>query len=693
MNMKSTHQRWSALLLVSLIAGVIYGMGCGSSGDATSSGSTGGGGGTTTSVKSLSTIPSVDLSSYDRSASAASASESAPLSLGKGLGDKNPDAEGNTSRAGCEADSHKKEIILESQLAQLDRCYVKAMADAGLVTIPDGGRALYKIVPPEMNENQKSEFCNEIPDEDTERKQACQSGGEGPADGNILGRIGIIDGGLEIDLCEGKAGAEVQVNQSTYVANGSKYTAAITRIGKWGGHEERMDLDLAVDVGASGKVQDEVVDLGTDGTVRAVSKMSGGHGSGAMTFAATADGVNTLTGGFKGSFKDPKSKAESKFTGKAHYKGDNKTGCAKFSFTGTMPPMLVKDMVPFNISAAQLENFLKSFGAQLGIELTPTNYKTKYLCPNPNFDPDNPGKTVKPMIAANSDNSCGEVTHSDIECFKITTATEKGGFSNKVKQVYTIIANSASSYFTAVNAFDLSTVSADAGSIAFSRAWDCKGDFTLIDFQKLTPEQIAAAEKAMSKCFAIEEKLHDNNGMGGYDCHEQEQKIGVNDFAKEGPKFGLYDGDLTATAGGTCSTSTGPSRLFIDDVNTDANQYCLPLGQGPCNAFTVSANSATGLSINVGGGNSITTIAFTQAGQNAATAATITLLTSEGTSCTKVYTLSQPVFDKPPEFGQGGGGSKPGDQGFMPTPCRNAGATTEAACMKICGDPKNDCSK
>ncbi len=690
--------RWAALVVIAACVSAGYAMGCGSTAATDSSGTAGGSG--EASVKSLSTLPTADLQSYDRSASSASTStsESAPeqVVVSKGLGGSadNFKAVGKTSRAGCEANMHKLEIFRMSQEAQLDRCYAEAMEKSGFITIPTGSLALYKVVPPDRSEKEDKQFCDNIPEFDTERKQACSKGGEGPSHGNILMRVGVINGALQMDVCEGKTGAEKLVNEATYSASGSKYSATVRRIGNWGGNNEKGLFDLTVDLGKSGKVSDGEVTIGSDGTAAATAAMSGGFGGGAMTFTST-DSVNELTGAFKGAFKDPMSKAQSSFTGKVYTKFNSEAGCAKFSMTGSQPPMRASDMVPFDVATNQKDGFLQSLSTQLGLTLTSSNLATTFLCPNPAFDPANPSPTIPPMVAAGSDGTCGTVTHTGVECFSITNGTEKGTFANRVSQVFTIIDgginNVVAAFQTAVKAFDVTKLDPTPAAIAFARNWDCTGTFSEINFSKFTAEQMSKAKTAMQKCFAIEEKLHANGGMGGYNCHQGEQRNAVNDFQKAGPpNLGKYGGQYTKS-GGACPANVSPDKLFVNSTNVDQNKYCIPTN-GSCQEFTVSSNTLTGLSLTMPGSTSITGLAYTQSGTTPATTVQVTWRNSAGASCADTYTVAQPTFNAPPKFGEGSGGTLPGQAGFTPQLCKEKKLTTEAACRDLCGHPGNDCS-
>ncbi|GEM_PF-3446223 len=703
--------------------------GCGSSSSSSDSGSTSSGGSGTSSgtgsasTASLSAVPSVDISNIDYSTSPSSSSslvledsDEASLTIKNatdspktGLG-QNFNAVGNPSRAGCEANMHKKEIRRHGKENALDFCYVKAMEKASLITIPkDGTAALYAIVPPKDIGDKQGKSCDNIPKEHTEEIEACKKGGEGPGTDGMKVKIAQVGKELQIDMCEGKT--PTLTNEATYAVDGSKYIVKTARIGNFNGHKEKSSFDATIDLGTTGKVTDNIPDLG-DGTATATSIMDGGFGSGTITFGAAGSTKSvTVSGVFKGKFKEPRTGLETSFTGKAYSMGDSKTGCAKFSFTGAPPPMPLKDMIPFDIPEAQLDNFLQNFGLQLGIVITKDNYKTINLCPNANanIDPGASGSDVPPMVIAGTA-GCDSQTHTGVECFSVTNGTKKANFGTETKQQFIIVANSASAYYKDVNAFDLSKLTASSSAIAFSRNWDCTGSFTTLDFSKFTEAQATAAQTAMQDCFKIEEEARGDNGMGDHNCDEQQQQGDMNNYAKNGPRVpGNFGGSCQKTA--TTCTPPGKDTYFFKTVDPDTNKYCLA-GKGTCDPFTVTG-TGTGVGGDPGKGASnlritetlgtgdtavVTGIHYAQSMTSPATTAHIDL-TMNGRACTVDCAMSAPKsFDKPPDFDpnaakqdpSGAGNKQPGQAGFVPKACTDAGLTTETACRGHC-EQFHDC--
>lgn len=533
-------------------------------------GGAGGAAGGEASVATLSAVPSVDLSSYDYSASSAASSslsakglsaKSVSLKAGDGLG-KNMGCIGCVSRAGCEANMHKKEAIRMSQEAQLDRCHFEGMEAGGLITIPVDSYNYYKITMPEPSPEELEQMCGNIPEED--KKQACMEG-EGPMGGNMLariGRFGTNGNELRIDMCQGDEGSESRVGEATYTASGSVYTGTIVRIGNWGGEEEKMEFTMTVDAAS---VTNGVADLGSSGSATAAGKFNGGFGQGNITFTAdAATASNIVSGAFAASFNDPYTGVANSFNGKtyAQFGGVSNTGTAKFFFDGTMPAMSLDEMVgggpdvndQQGIPDDQKDGFFQFMSEELEVEINEGNMASIKVCPNDDFDPSVEGS--KGMVIADGD-TCSH-TKTDVESFSIANITNTGDTYTSLEQSFIIILNSSSAFYNAVNLINLDDYSADSGAIAFTRDWDCSppdGVWTL----EIVPEEMMvgtlpsgidpddidkdAIETAMQKCMALEEKLHENQGMGGYDCADKEMAGDAGkDFGGGGP-VGFEEGD------------------------------------------------------------------------------------------------------------------------------------------------------
>lgn len=695
-------------VLIIFAASFIFWLGCGSStstSSGTSDGTTGGDSGTgTASVETLAAIPTLDLSSYDSSDSAsASIAVLNPSAMIKEFGEGLRDV-GNPSRAGCEANMHKEEVIRMSQQVQLSRCYPEAMETAGFFTIPTNAYGYYNIVPPEMEEAERGNMCDGVRAADTEKIEACEAGGAesgSKAGMNMKMRIGRFDNELRIDICEGEAGGTASlVDESTYTAEGAVYGANITHIGNWGGNRESNNFVLNVNLGAAGYVENGLAIIGSDGSITADGYMDGGFGSGHIRFEKIGSDSNRVSGAFRGSFTDPYSDRVSSFTGRVYSRFNADEGCAKFSGTGSMPPMPVQQMIPYDISETELNDFLRSFGIELGINLDSTNYQTVLLCDNPDFNPEAFDSTVKPLVVMSGE-TCPEVTHSGTECFSIERRTRTTDFGTEFVKSYLVIDPTTAAYYEEVSAYDVSGLAAAITTPAYSRNWDCTGDFTSLDFSTFTAEQMAAAETAMQPCMVLEEEAFSREGMGGYNCNMQEQENAVNDFAETGPEFGRFGGEygFKESEFDTCPVMENPlsGRLFVNVMDVETHHYCFP-SEGQCLGFMVAdvdgmgvATLDAGVTINIGGWE-VLDITYDSFEAPAEVVVIFDQVSTDGGACVKFYQIEQFDFDRPPEFTDGEG-TRPGDAGFIPDACRNVDGTAvpEAVCRDICSDPDAGC--
>ncbi|MBI2982374.1 MAG: hypothetical protein HYY44_08850, partial [Deltaproteobacteria bacterium] len=682
--------------------------------------------------------PSADISSLDKSLSSSSSSaltvQAATVVVDNGLqAFENSRAEGKSSRAGCESNMHKQEIFRMGLQVELEKCYPTAMEAGGLITIPDGSQTLFHIQPPDPNEIQdieqeeqhgkggqppsgqrpprlakhteevdtKESFCGDIPDEFEEEKAACEGGEHGGPE-SIKMRIGRGLGTgkdeLQIDLCFGPDGGETLESEGTYTSDESLYTANMVRIGKFLGTEEKMSFDMTVDLGTGGTVTDGEVDLGTDGAATAIAKMNGKWGGGHFVFTADQE-INTLRGGFSGEFKDPVSKTRTVFCGKTDAVFSATEGCAKFQFKGAPPAMRMQDMIPYGIPAAQLDGFLKNIKI-CGANPTSTTYRSISVCPNPDFDPTQSGEVDCPMIATKADGTCEEVTHTGVECFAISNGSSDGDFGKQVTQTFKRIADSKSSYFSVVKDIDMTAIACDKPAIEFPRPWDCTGSFTEVDFSGEEEFDFEEMDTAMSRCFALEEKAFANRGMGGYNCHQEENMNGINKIKDDGPPpMGKFGGELQRDQSnmGTCTTSQAANLIRIDPIDTTKDEYCIPTERS-CVKFSVSAKNAV---MPAGGITmqphlAMTAIAFTQA--DTAKPATAAAITFGANACVANYTLKQHTFEKPKDdFGGAGGtptpGTQPGQVGGPPQACIDKFGTdvTKPECESLCNQKGVDC--
>ncbi len=663
--------------------------GCGGS---SSRGGTGGSGTTTgtADVSSLRTVPNTDLSSLDVSQSSASGLRRLALSVvNKAKHEEFKDnlrSVGNPSRAGCESNMHKKQIIRDSKMAQFPKCMAQAMEKSGLITIPTGSLAYYKMTPPPETEEQKAGMCNGIPDERMEDKRACEEeANQGPQE--IKLRIGNVDG-LQMDVCFGG----VLEEEALYTAAGSLYTATLAHGRTFQGKSEKANFSMTVDLGTTGTVTEGRISLG-NGNASATGQMNGGFGRGLIRADVTAD-TFAIQGGFLGDFVDPFTGVATSFIGKTYSKLNATEGCAKFSFEGPPPPMRIQDMVPFDVSADALGGFLQAFSQELcGVVVNADNYGEINVCPNPDFDPTAAGETDCPMIAAAADGGCPTVTHTGTECFSISNGSTTTDFGRtRILQTFLRTDESTARFFTEVNAFDLGPLDPSSVNPAFSRNWDCTGDFSELNFANGQN-----VEENMEDCFALEEEMREDNGFGDYNCQGQEMANGAGDLSKEGPPDnGRFGGDLERQTT-TCADGQTPGHIMVNPVNLDTNEYCIPTERScePLGTLTNMGNGTLlagangGLSITMPGHLAITGVGFQTSGPTApATGAQISFGgTIQAPQCTGTYGLRQPNFEPPPEFGS----DPPGGEGGVPQACidRFGDDVTREECEAFCGRPEN----
>jgi len=665
--------------------------GCGSSTRADTGGTTSGGRTDpgVASVSTLQTVPSADVSTLDPSLKSASSSSS--LKMKSTL---IAESEG-FSRHGCEANVHKQEAMRITGEAEISKCYIKAMEKLGLIEIGNEAFNYYLVKPGEEFEEaaalktqkqggqpgsqEGQDPCASIREDDTERKEACESGEtDTGAPEEIKGRCGTFSGELQCDLCfNGTLEEEMH-----YSASGAIYTGGVRhQFTDFGDEAEKGKIDLTINLGTDGKIVNGTFDPGTDGEAVVEACMDGRWGTGCMSIEANSSEF-VLGGFFSGSFEDFDGIATS-FTGKAKAILTETDGCAKFQFKGAPPSWSVAQMIPPGMSQKDIENFLKNFNLQCGsCNLTASNYAMARLCPNENFDPADSTDRDPPMILANADGTCPSVTHTDSGCFVISNALETGQFTNKVNQTFLQIDCSKTSVKNRCTNFDIDTLTADLSDLGFQRKWDCTGDFKTIDFSGLTLDQL---EEAFEECFAIEEKLFDNEGMGGGNCMEAEQFEEVEEFADDGGmNFGNAGGEYNKSSG-SCPAAI-PDKLWVDPIDPNNGKYCLMTQDNSCKEFTVTGTATGTLSISLGSGATVTSITY----DSGFTTGTVNMTITSGsgsTTCSNVYSISKPTFEKQDTF-------DPESQDGPPDVCvtQFGKDVTEQECRALCTQSDDPCN-
>lgn len=687
---------------------------------------------------SLTTVPSTDISQLDPSLNTSSTSS---LSTLKTI--ESGSIQGQ-SRHGCELNAHKQEAFRFGLEAEISKCYIKAMEKCGVITIPDVPTleqfAYYKVKPgseeefdeieqggggvddedfdeedfedfddegpsggsnsgtgsgptsgpsgPNSGPSKKQQSaedeghdpCEGIPDELEDEKEACESGDHGAPE-CIVFRTGRIDGKLMADLCfsAGQECDELKLEEEmNYEASGSVSTAHVIHEFTFGDEEEKAQVDATIDLGTDGSINDGEIDLGTDGTASITARMTGKWGDGTMTAQATPSRF-VLSGAFEGNFVDPFQDVVTSFSGKAKGILKETEGCAKFRFVGSPPSWPVTDMI-VGIPEKDIPNFLKNLNLECSdCNLTAENYKTKRVCPNPNHDPASKNDPDPPMIGAKADNTCKEITHEDVGCFVPSNATEEGTFVTKITQTFLKVDCGLTTVGEECKAFDLSDLKVDVSGVGFERNWDCTGDFSDVDFTETTEDEM---EECFAECFALDEKLFSNEGMGGRNCDFEEKVEVVDNFVDDGGQnFGKCGGEYKKTTGGNCATSAStPATLWVDAIDPNNNKYCVQTGER-CSEYTLSGTSATNLSIEFVGGNKLTSIAY----NSEFSTADLTFTSSAGT-CTDKYTVSKPTFEKVDTF-------NPNSKQGPPEACiQKFGAdVTEEECHALCRQKDDPC--
>lgn len=493
----------SSLSLGAIVAAVVSVAACGGgSGGGESSEDPG-----TASVGSFSSLPSVDLSNYDYSASGAQAMIAKSMHVGKAVGA----ASSNKSRAGCEVNSQKDNIIRQSKMAQLERCFPEAMEAGSLISIPSDEYAYYHIsVPAE-------------PGGPGEKGGGC--GGAGGK--SLYMRLGRFTGGseLHVDTCFDRGSGVTQAGSSTYRASGDDYLVSVVRVDSCGDQTFNGSLNIAfsgVSVANGVATFDD-----TTGQVVVDGAMRDNFGRGSIHFGAFAsDHHNEVRGAFTANFDDEVMGGTQAFTNKvfSQFGGAEatKTGSAKFYFNGSFPAFPVSNMVPPGMPDSAKPQFFQFMSTMLGTTVNAANYTTLYTCPNPACSPEDPAG-CQPVLDTDGDHMCSQEM-TKVESFSIS--------GTPPDLTFLLIDSANSAFFTAVNAFDLANIAIPAdAAIPFTRDWNCQPSGSWIEVDPtnadLTAAQFAALQSKMEACQAIQQSAQEFKGMGEYRCHEEEVQNNV----------------------------------------------------------------------------------------------------------------------------------------------------------------------
>ncbi|MBI4211627.1 MAG: hypothetical protein HY540_03230 [Deltaproteobacteria bacterium] len=559
-------------------------------------GSSGGGSSSTVNATSVSSIPNMDLSGYDKSASTTN-SISVPTTKGAAghIGSK--------SRAFCEANIQKNEAIRMSKQIQLDKCYALAMEKGGLYSLEVGKRTLVKIVMPDNFEEFEGEgerggggeggrrgqqsltVSNDVskeggrakPGEEEHEKRDCQN------EKGALGKVMLMniyprtETELQIRMCQGTAGSEALINETTFSISGDVGTVEAIHKGSFCGQTEGGKFSLRISGIKS--ITDGVVDLASSGKVEATGFMDSSFGGGynSFTYEALPD-LNRVCGAFKAKFKDDR--GSNSFTNSmcSEFGGSSNTGTAKFTFTGSFPAMTACEICSRGGLSQFAEGCYQQMTQDVGELVNAANCSTKFICP----DVDESTHEFRGQKLAT--NGLCDQSNGGTESFVIATSD-----SNPIG---TVIPKKQSAYFSTVDAMDLIPVRAqlDNISVDFTSSSEeaCSGtpDVTINpkEFESMGKAaslagkalNLEALQSAIATCQALDEELRQHQGMGGYDCHREdaEEELSHEAGADSGPSD-----DAKAFIPGPC---LGPPVLTPDECEQTCrdNPECRPTNGG-----------------------------------------------------------------------------------------------------------------
>lgn len=690
----------------------------GAAGGSSGGGSTGGTGSSSdtsttgvATVAALNTLPSTDISNIDYSSGAGSSliksltSKKATVSgvpakfLGENIGGVD-----DSSREGCEYNMMKKELKREGSMTTQPKCATEVMAEFGLIVIPGAGSSTTYLIDPPDGGDQEA-FCDDIPDEAVQEKEHCESGeGPGGPGGTILMTVGKTSAGaLQLDVCEG----DDKIMEGEYSASGTVYDIDVRSIFKGffeEGGEDKMRFDGTIDIGDDGKVEKGVVTLGTDGDAVLTLTHEGSFGKGRMVYTANPNTKeNEVMAYWNGNFTDPFTGVTNSFEDKVYALVGQTTGCAKFEYGGDMPPESIQNLMPQDVDENDLDNTLDALSGEIGIELTPENYQSVFVCFNDGYDWENPDPAEKPMIPLQSGaTSCPDVMHTDVGCFDITNVTVNKDYGTETKQIFTVIDPADASQFATVNAFDLSTISSTVETPAYARGSSCDPTgATPVAFETLTFEQARVFQENIERCFELSEDAR-GEGMEDHNCGDQMMAEATNDFVEAGPPSWCYAGgdhQLKAAQPTQCP------RIFFNDCLSDPNsngngEYCMPSYQG-CSKYTLVNGMAENLSLPITTEETEGDATVIGVGFNGGTTACVEMSAvyrlSNGSQVDCSYTCFQPTFNAPPDEGEHDyvEGAEAGEAGFVNPVCLDAKITDPETCDNFCrevdcGPPPGD---
>lgn len=252
--------------------------------------------GTTESLNSASDVPSLDAQNYDYSYTQPSSNLSKSLSISKA---NKPGEVGGFSRSGCEANSLKKQVIRNSKLPDMIRCYASFIES---------------VTGTEMTEAWRVFAISNFPE------------GQGPGESSFVVRMRKSPGGGGIDM-DSCMGGSKETELRTVANPGGGCTITSKNISNsWG--DNQMTITLT---GACNSTTYDTATFAMD--------FNDNYGYGSATLGANrADSFNTLSGAMYGTY------GGNAFTGKAYSKFGETYGSSKYNSVGTYPAQSISVM-------------------------------------------------------------------------------------------------------------------------------------------------------------------------------------------------------------------------------------------------------------------------------------------------------------------------------------------------------------
>lgn len=481
-------------------------------------------------LKSLQSIPDLNLDEYDL-ATNTTTSASISQALAKALNQADESGEKVFSRAGCEMRSCVEEFKRQIKQFQSELCILKKMEENTDLEVGDGAFNYYEMT-----------FTEEFLDDFFEEEEGDLSVSPALKKTQIVEvtdrvRVGIIEDVLKVDVCSSEGGDMEQIISIQIAVDDGKFSGDL--VDKFTNpfdttEKESMQfsIDLAVEDPALFQEGDEASLIG---------KFDSPQWGGGRIDLSLKKKSGLLTNEVDAAFKSGDEEAEWG-TWEALVYGifDKNEGCSKWKATGTYP-------------AEQIGNaFRDDFSLQ---EVQAAGYGTSdYFCWKEADDPDSPDNTLADWIdSANSNNQCTFSEGGDsgtTECFFYELV-------NSTVNSYVLDTGSAS-HFDDVDARTL--LSYERPTIVFINEWDCEAE-SGASFTDLDPSEVGSV---FEECFEFEDQADQDRDIES--CYEQERsEDAMDDY------FGDFEcaGDVELTPEDTLNDSTTTDICTCLDFNTE----------------------------------------------------------------------------------------------------------------------------